>query len=112
MRVAGPRSCRVAWVPLARPKSSLCTVFLLEIGVNYVLAAADGPLDYLHAAQAAGVVGLLAPLEVVELGVCAAAERVGAEMREVVPFSESLDVAVSQGFRCLGGVARVFVDFG
>lgn len=89
-----------------------CCVHRLEVRVDDVLAAADGPLDNLHAAEAAGVVALLAALELVELVVCAAAQRIGAEVREVVPLPEGLDVVFGEWCRVLGGVSGIFVDLG
>ena len=84
----------------------------LEVRINHVLAASDRPLDDLHAAEPAGPVALLAALERVQLGVCVAVERIGAEMREVIPLPERLDVRITQGYRLLCCVARVLVDLG
>lgn len=48
--------------PVALARGSLKTIILLEIGINYVLAAANSPLDDLHATESAGEVALLAAL--------------------------------------------------
>lgn len=85
-------------------------VLRLEVCVDYFMAATDCPFDNLHAAEAAGPVALFAALELVERGVGAAAERIGAEVWEVVPLLEGLDVVFTEWRSRLGCVARVLVQ--
>lgn len=82
----------------------------LEVRVNNIVAAANGPLDNLHATQATGVVALLLSLEEVELVVCTGAKRIALKVGEVVPLAKSLDVVVTERFGGRCSVARVFVE--
>jgi hypothetical protein len=82
----------------------------LEVRLDNILTATNGPLNNLHAVESAGPVALLVALEAVELVVCSVAEGLAVEVGEVIPLSESLDIAVNQRRRCLVDVARILVD--